>query len=221
MLRIGVDGCPGGWLVAALEQNKLSWFKVAYLEELLWAFEKADLCLIDMPIGLLSSYRKGGRICDQMARRHLPKSKKSSIFSAPPRSILEFDNYQDCCVTMKAEGGGLSLQSFYLLPKIRELDQFIRKNPRLNILEAHPELVFIKLGLIDGPNKKSVEGHQARLKILEQFMGQFQWPPPQGFPKEDCIDALALALRARQGQLMQVDSNPSRDTLGIKMQIHF
>ena len=113
------------------------------------------------------------------------------------------------------------MQSFHLLPKIREIDSFIRNCVKINILEAHPELVFQSLGLIDSSSKKSSEGRLARLELLKKQPHKFQWPPPQGYPKEDCLDALALAMRAAQGNLHIVDHKPSIDSYGISMQIHY
>ena len=43
----------------------------------------------------------------------------------------------------------------------------------------------------------------------------------KSFPQEDCLDALALAVRAFQGNLKTVDPNAVIDPLGISMQIHY
>ena len=222
MITIGIDGCLGGWIAAVFEDSKFFWRKVVKLNDLKSLLEISELTLIDMPIGLLTSYRTGGRVCDQMARKLLPKHKKSSIFSAPPRSILHENNYDNCRNILKQENGGISLQSFHLLPKIREVDDLIRANKKIKLLEAQPELVFQNLGLNDAaPNKKIKGGRSARLMILREQNLQFIWPPPIGFPKEDCLDALALAVRTAQGNLKTVDSNPVIDLHGICMQIHF
>ena len=221
MTFIGIDGCPGGWIVAIFKEYKLSWYKISQLDELLSFFETAELTLIDMPVGLLTNYRKGGRVCDQMARKLLPRHKKSSVFSAPPRSILYENNYEHCRHILGLESGGISLQSFHLLPKIREVDNFIRSHRNITLLEAHPELVFQNLGLNAAPSKKSSEGRLNRLDTLRKQDFEFQWPPPQGFPKEDCLDALALAVRAIQGNLKTVDPKPLKDTHKLCMKIHY
>ena len=221
MISIGIDGCPGGWVAAVFDNSKFFWRKAVKLCDLISLLETAELTLIDMPIGLLANYRIGGRICDQLARRLLPKQKKSSVFSAPPRSILYENSYENCRNILQQESGGISLQSFHLLPKIRELDELVRTHSNFKILEAHPELVFQNLGLTDAPSKKSKAGRLARLMLLEEQDSHFLWPPPKGFPQEDCLDALALAVRAAHGNLKTVDSNPLIDSQGICMQIHY
>ena len=221
MINVGIDGCPGGWVAAIFDNSKFFWRKASKLSDLNSLLGTAELTLIDMPIGLLANYKMGGRVCDQLARRLLPKNKKSSVFSAPPRSILTQTNYENCRNILQQESGGISLQSFYLLPKIRELDELIRANRNLKILEAHPELVFQHFGLVDAPNKKNKQGRLARLMLLEEQDCNFIWPPPKSFPQEDCLDALALAVRAFQGNLKTVDPNAVIDPQGISMQIHY
>ena len=221
MIFVGVDGCPGGWVAAVFNNSDFNWYKAHQFSDLKSVLDLASIVLLDMPIGLLTKYRPGGRVCDQLARKLLPRHKKSSIFSAPSRSVLNQTDYDNCKRILNREGGGISLQSFHLLPKIREIDSFIRNCVKINILEAHPELVFQSLGLFDSPSKKCSEGRLARLELLMKQPHKFQWPPPQGYPKEDCLDALALAMRAAQGNLNIVDPNPSIDSHGITMQIHY
>ncbi len=221
MIFVGVDGCPGGWVAAVFNNSNFNWYKVHQISELKNVLDLANIVLLDMPMGLLTKYRPGGRVCDQLARKLLPRHKKSSIFSAPSRSVLNQTDYDNCKRILNSEGGGISLQSFHLLPKILEIDSIVRNCVKINILEAHPELVFQSLGLIDSPSKKSSEGRLARLELLKKQPHKFQWPPPQGYPKEDCLDALALAMRAAQGNLKLVDPNPSIDSYGITMQIHY
>lgn len=221
MSFIGVDGCPGGWVAAVFDNLGFKWYKTDQFIELCNVLDADSLVLIDMPIGLLTNFRSGGRVCDQLARKLLPRSKKSSVFSAPTRSILNQKDYKNCKKILNSEGGGISLQSFYLLPKIREIDTFIRNSDNVRIFEAHPELVFNTLGLDNDMNKKSSEGRSARLEVLKKQPHKFQWPPPKGYPKEDCLDALALAMRATQGNLNTVDPDPVVDAYGITMQIHY
>lgn len=221
MLFIGIDGCPKGWIIARIEQQSVSFHQVKNLSDPIVSLQNAHTVLIDMPLGLLCTFRKGGRMCDQKARQLLPRHKKSSVFSAPTRSILSIDSYKECSAKLQEEGGGLSLQSFYILPKIRELDKFVANNPQIKILEAHPELAFQFLGLKDAPSKKSKEGRKQRIELLKNIISFIDWPPPQGLPQEDCLDALVLAIRASQNNLNKVDEAPVRDICGITMQIHY
>ena len=115
MIFVGVDGCPGGWVAAVFNNSNFNWYKVHQISELKNVLDLANIVLIDMPIGLLTRYRPGGRVCDQLARKLLPRHKKSSIFSAPARSVLDQTDYDNCKRILNREGGGISLQSFHLL----------------------------------------------------------------------------------------------------------
>ena len=136
MIFVGVDGCPGGWVASVFNNSDFKWYKAHQISELKSVLDLASIVLLDMPIGLLTKYRPGGRVCDQLARKLLPRHKKSSIFSAPSRSVLNQTDYDNCKRILNSEGGGISLQSFHLLPKIREIDSFIRNSNSLQLCLA-------------------------------------------------------------------------------------
>ena len=164
----GVDGCRGGWLAlsAALEGPVLEAELHADATSLLagaW-----DLTAVDMPIGLPEAEP---RACDREARRQLG-ARRSSVFAAPPRAALEArDHPHASALCRRALGVGMSLQSFHLLPKIRDLDRQLRTDPRLvpRVLEVHPELGFCLWngGVPLSHAKKSPEGRQQRLALVE------------------------------------------------------
>ena len=131
---------------------------------------------IDMPIGLPEA---GSRVCDREARRQVG-ARRSSVFPAPSRSALS--------ATTFAETTGLSIQSWNLVPKIREVDDAWQ--PRM--VEAFPELVFTVLaGAPMTHNKRSPDGHAERLGTL----GLTVAPRVPGAAPHDVLDAIAC-LRA-------------------------
>jgi predicted RNase H-like nuclease len=97
---------------------------------------------IDIPIGLSDA---GPRRCDALARRRLP-GRSATVFNAPPRACLDHvDDYPGANARARQAGDqGLSRQSFGLLAKIREVDEFWPEAPG-PIYEVHPELSFARL----------------------------------------------------------------------------
>ena len=99
---VGVDGCPGGWLVvrcplddpsAATKQVCRGFAEVLALQ--------ADVICVDMPIGLPVVKGKGGRIADVEARSKLGR-RKASVFSVPSREAVMQLDYRDACDVAQA-----------------------------------------------------------------------------------------------------------------------
>lgn len=199
-------------------------------EDVVFHLAKPKVVTVDMPIGLLSHRRAGGRVCDQEARKVL-RYRASSIFSPPIRNQLSATSYE------QVRTQGLSRQAFHLLPKIKEIDQFI--NPRLQqkVFEAHPELAFAELsGLAMKWNKKTKEGRYERLCALTQSR---VWPFSilskqlkriiQPFSKkilafDDALDAWGLAWTAYRIYLkkgVRVPHRPPKDQQGLRMEIWY
>ena len=51
-MYVGVDGCPYGWFIVALDEMQWETRVCRTFEELLHFYEGDDLILVDMPIGL-------------------------------------------------------------------------------------------------------------------------------------------------------------------------
>ncbi len=77
MACAGVDGTPGGWAVVISDLNRTSVQKVAALSDLFDSRSDLKIVAVDVPIGLLEHYEKGGRACDRMARKFLGKGRYS------------------------------------------------------------------------------------------------------------------------------------------------
>lgn len=202
----GVDGCPGGWLVALELPLRFvlcpTWRDVV---------ELTHPCLrvaVDMPIGLPGPGQF--RACDRAARVLLG-CRRQSVFSAPARSFLYASQF--------SEVGGMSLQSFHLLPKIRQLDEWITPELQSRVWEAHPELTFARLaGEPLRESKKTVAGQQRRLQLLGIDAPERLWKRSQVGP-DDFLDAAAMLYCARHPAAPL--GTDQRDERGLRMQIYF
>jgi predicted RNase H-like nuclease len=170
----GVDGCKGGWL--AFHFNGKSWSENLF-EEIneLYRASDSNLILIDIPIGLRTT-ESLERLCDLESRKIL-NNRKSSIFPAPSRLAIHCNEYRAASQKNKeATGRGLSKQSFSIMPKIREVDDFIQSNnynPRKKrIREVHPEVCFWGLnGCTEMEyKKKSALGICERMQLLGTYI---------------------------------------------------
>jgi predicted RNase H-like nuclease len=164
---------------------------------------------VDMPIGLLET---GPRVCDVEARRRLGP-RRSSVFSAPPRSMLRAATYRDALAI-----AGISKQAFNLVPKIREVDALMTPSRQRHVIEAHPELCFSLLrGAPCAWPKRAREGRAERLAVVAPV----NEGPPAGAAWDDMLDAAALVHTARR--LLQGDverlGDGAIDAKGLRCEI--
>lgn len=91
--------------------------------ELFSRLPQPNLIAIDIPIGLSDD---GPRACDQLARSRLDR-RKSSIFPAPIRAILDEKSYEAACAhSFRRVGKKISKQTWAILAKIRSVDECLR-----------------------------------------------------------------------------------------------
>ncbi len=227
---IGIDGCRGGWCAAVVEHRegcktaRLIFTASSSLVTLLNSLPIPldSRILIDMPVGL-PSRDIPVRHCDTLARKILGRPAASSVFSPPCREALRAVNYQQACLINSAETGRkLSIQSWNITPRIRELDEFLLSNSipsadseatrcrPFRLHESHPEICFRRLNRPEQifASKRTATGRKQRLQILAQcgldcsrigqpptFSVRTGEPPPQP-AQDDLIDAAVLALTA-------------------------
>lgn len=225
---IGVDGCPGGWIAVILEEGDddkpggQPTLTAAVYPDIssLWATlepcSSRDLVLIDMPIGLPEGAegirnRAEDRNCDRDCRKLLPKRRKSSVFPVPARQALR--SADPSSANAAATKRKLSSQSLNILPKIRELDDFIAEHLAaedvgpfaLPLAESHPEVAFMRLNAGEAPlhGKKTAEGLAERFAVLEQAgIKQAELErlaklfPRKQAARDDLLDAASLAASA-------------------------
>jgi predicted RNase H-like nuclease len=231
LLHIGVDGCAGGWFAVALSPTgDYETTVFGSFRELFGRYEHAQRMLIDIPIGLPGTQP---RHCDTAARRQLAPARRSSVFPVPVREAVFAPDYATACErNFKAIGKRLTLQSWNICPKIRQVDAVLTATPAAAewILESHPELCFAALAgrrrLDEG--KKTSAGRAQRLAILQSLWARApevydtalaRFPRKQ-VARDDVLDALVLAISA-QCRLRTASAKTPRDARGLPMQILF
>lgn len=236
MYVVGVDGCKKGWLgirIASSQDWGIEVFERFYL---LWErYRNASLILVDIPIGLWES-GPDQRTCDVAARKVLGL-RKSSVFPAPPRKLLELQDmpYPQANTEHRqiADGKGISRQSYALLSKIQQVDQLLRRESKARrvMREVHPEVCFWALagGRPMQFNKKDIAGFAERRKVLKTV-----YPPAEkiiaeglqrikgkGAAPDDLMDALAAAVTGLLGgkEFKTLPETPERDARGLPMEM--
>ncbi|MGD8252227.1 MAG: DUF429 domain-containing protein [Desulfobacterales bacterium] len=202
----------------------------------LWrAFRDARAILIDIPIGLVS---ESGcrREADSLARKALAPRRHRSVFSPPCRQALSAETYEEACrINQEVCGSGISIQTWRILPRIREVDAFLRAIPRARgiVRESHPEICFWALAGFHpmAHPKKSREGREERLDVLQRhdprsleiFNDALKRFPRKAVSPDDILDALVNALAAARlttaGATLPED--PPTDRHGLPMEMVF
>jgi predicted RNase H-like nuclease len=148
-------------------------------------------CLVgvDIPIGLP---RQGSRQCDLVARKRLGQPRGSSVFPAPVRGVLKKDlSFREACdLHRRIDGRGLSQQAFRLLPKILEVDGYLREDPgrQRRVIEIHPGVSFAAWngGRAMAFRKSKSAGRLERERLIDRV-----WPGErerlwESIRREDC-----------------------------------
>src|ERR1017187_1478974 len=174
MFVAGVDGCRAGWIALKVElPSRMTSVEVIDLPALLRKRPPELAFLgIDIPIGLLD----GPRACDKAARKPLGP-RRSSVFPAPCRASLRANSHEEAsAVNRKKTGKGLSLQSFHIGPKIKQVDDALTPNSQQWAFEVHPEVCFWALNgeRPVGHNKKKEAGFSERLDLLRSEFPEIQ-----------------------------------------------
>jgi predicted RNase H-like nuclease len=220
MAVLGIDGCPGGWVGAHLTGDGVTWHAGSFCELLEL---QADVVAVDIPIGLPAGARR--RAADVEARAALGRQ-RSSVFFAPPRVVLEAVDQPDATRLSRAAGStGVSIQMFYVLGKVAEVDDALRADPgaAARVVEAHPEVSFRRLARTDVlPPKRTVAGREARLDVLRRWLpgAALPAPLPGRAQPDDCLDALVCAWTALRWSRGEADVlGGELDGLGVPMRI--
>jgi predicted RNase H-like nuclease len=227
----GADGCKAGWVrvCLCLETRRIHAEIVAKAESLLTLPPEPALLAIDVPIGLPDA---GSRDCDVGARRFLGQPRGSSVFPAPVRPVLRIGDYRDACAAHEQiDGRGLSRQVFAILPKIREVDDWLRGSveSRSRVFEIHPEVSFSTLaGEPIREPKRRTAGRQRRRDLLAKWVGAdaiavgYASIRGSGLVEDDYLDALAAAWTAERVASGAHETLPAQavvDSTGLPMRI--
>lgn len=190
---------------------------------------------------------------DKAARTHIQN--KSSVFSVPCRqatgklkykkeynNTIEYEKHSEEAKKINHFflDRNLSQASLCIIPKIREVDEFLQKNPewKNKLLESHPEICFSKL---DNNcikqikhSKKDKYGQDERKALLRKYCDKTDHiinnflEERNATNTEDVVDALCLAIMAKLIDKFRLKSivavnvdgaNSTIDATGIKMQM--
>jgi predicted RNase H-like nuclease len=214
-LIIGIDGCKSGWFSIWENQDKSIHSSVfSNLNELKNFFKnESQLILgIDMPVVLSEVIP---RQADQLARKLLSK-KASSVFTAPTPEMLDQPNYEKASlVSKRLFGKSMSLQSWYLFPKIKDVQTMIHHED-MQIYEIHPELSFRAMNneQVILESKKTQEGFALRKALLSMHFKNFIFEDIRNqharkdVMDNDILDALAVLWSAKRIQSNQASYLP-------------
>ncbi len=227
----GVDGCKGGWLVGifCMENGKYkegNFIVAENFETVLSKTANCDLVCIDIPIGL--SENENPRKCDVEARKILAVPRASSVFPPPVRQCLSAKNYEDACdISLKIKGKKLSKQSFFIMDKIRQVDELMTPALQEKIREVHPEVSFWALNNEKPMRlaKKKLTGCQERINLLRaEFanVAEEAAKKPEGAAADDVLDVFVAGWTAAQILRQKVRTLPEKpeiDSKGLRMEI--
>ena len=263
----GVDGCKAGWFwfkltgrwpdiaVADCDVARTDKDGRSGMNHIVERATAGDLILVDIPIGLpeRSGRQAVLRACDADARK-MVKPRWQSVFPVPVRPVLETlrgekdwqrarEILSSAHTVPEKDTGRLQVQTFYLLDKIREVDDLLQASPKARRLvrETHPEVCFRAFHRDQGKpmlsSKKKREGKEERRNVLTEL-----WPGSMAalrdarakahadglnsrdVAEDDMLDAMACALTAAliledKSRLQKLSGNPGTDEKGLPMEI--
>ncbi len=228
-LFLGVDGCKNGWIAAVLEQGLLRLQRLQTIQAVVETYPDFDAFLIDVVVGLRDSINQVRP--DDMARKAL-NPRGSTLFPIPCRAAVYADTEDEQKrINKKILGKSLSKQTINIIPKIREMDEFMSDHPayKNRIHESHPELDFARLnGAVVLSKKKDAAGLSERMQILQNYLHGIEFPDFFVLAKEmncnpdDLVDAVCLAVTAAlyaNGKCETIPEQPEMDKRGIYMKL--
>ena len=227
----GIDGCPSGWLclTKVLSTGVVQARILGGISDLLGLVPKPEVVMVDVPIGLTDA---GKRKCDIEARVYLKAPRARSVFPSPIRPMLAATSYvQACQIGEAADGRKLTQQTWAILPKIREVDTFLRSGPTLNrwVREVHPEVSFWAWngGKAMTHKKTLSEGRAEREALVKPVYGAAYTAAQSSlrrghYGNDDLLDAFAALWtgeRVVAGREWVIPTKPPVDSCGLPMEM--
>ena len=217
----GVDGCKKGWVaVWEMDDGRVEVQQFGSVIDILQ--RKPDLVVIDIPIGLVET---GFRLADKQARAFL-KSRGCCVFNAPLRGMLKCADYRAACnLGQQIHQKGISIQTWAITQKIKEVDEAISFMSQSVVREGHPEVSFAVMngGSAVSFKKASAAGREVRMELLSaHFSGVKSTIQKHSGLREDVIDAYAMlwtARRIRDRAALSFPEISDSDSRGLSMQI--
>ena len=242
MWVVGADDCRAGWLVVFRsldgQEHKARIFEPETLGEIFRVPEQPVVAAIDIPIGLLTVSKPGGRTADIACRKLLGRGRGSSVFPPPSRAALVATSFLEACEIERVNSAPpkkIPQQTFNILAKIREIDA-IASHFKGTIFECHPEISFWAMNgrvpmrlpkksgkSLNGTKSGSEERRQLLLKngYSEAFLST-RLGSSKEYSSDDLLDACAAAWTAERIFLNQAVRFPLEaefDELGLDMAI--
>lgn len=171
---------------------------------------------------------------DKQARKILKfLSLSSTVFPAPCRNAVykktrEEQNQEN----LKELGKKLTLQTMAIIPKIREVDEFLLKHEdyKKRLMESHPEVCFVSFSGWNLSSKHSASGIISRVELLAKHLPQVTLDFVETEAKknkcneDDVVDAICLAVTARlhmrkKTERLPLEYSPKKDAKGLPMQM--
>lgn len=215
MEYIGVDACSSGWFAGILNDGQLETDQYDSISTLYDEHHDAERILVDIPIGVPDTER---RVCDEEARAKLG-CRGVSVFHPPCRVVVDEnpDDYERANALNKQNtDDGLSQQAFHILPKIKEVDEFVlaEDDAGETVWESHPELCFYAFNDRNpiAYSKRSDRGREKRREVLrneltdadEAYEGAIEDHYRKDVARDDILDALVLTAAAQSDSLTSI-----------------
>jgi predicted RNase H-like nuclease len=201
---VGVDGTPDGWLAVSARDGLSSLHHYPDIASLFAEHRGVAVIAIDIPLWFPTDSEH--RPSDKAARKLLGRPRSSSVFSVPPREVLEARGYPGANrLSKKRYGRGISKQAYALGPKILQVVRFVESSGSDRFHEIHPELSFYflakELGGEITASKKTWRGFTERHDLLRSV----GFDPPLTVPEgcgstapDDVLDACVAAWSAHR-----------------------
>jgi predicted RNase H-like nuclease len=233
---VGLEWASRGWFGVILDDGT-GWETELFPS--VWSVWKyhsdADHVLVDVPVGLPSDAR---RTCDVEAKAKLG-DRGRRVFYAPVReAVYEGSLPEARAVNEAAAGFSVQNQAWSIVPRIREVDEFLDTRPgaRDRLAETRPELCYYALnGRTPVAEPKTTDAgverrtalladeHPEAASICERARDRYTTPryAPTVGRMEDVLDALAAALTARRmpDDCLTLPDAPPTDERGLPMRI--
>ena len=248
-MLVGADGCKAGWVaVMGADADALDVKVFPTFAALTGAAGAEAMIAVDMPIGLPERIAGGGRRPEKLVRPTLGP-RQSSVFAIPARAVVEkgaaitgtaaedrvlHRTASDLAKRLSDPPKGVSIQAFYLFPKILEIDSLLQGEPALRqrVKECHPEVAFTVLnqgaamtlpkkvkGKVNADGLTERRALLARYGVTSRFLSN---RPPAGVGADDVLDAAVcwvVARRLARGEARAFPDPPEHDAHGLEIAI--
>jgi predicted RNase H-like nuclease len=225
----GVDGCPGGWVIAQTQAHRLLHVSISLaptFRDVLGRTAHCAAVAVDIPIGLSENDR---RAADVESRAVLRPFRHSSVFPAPIRPVLNANSYAEANTIserLHRHARKISKQTWMLVPKIADVDRAVTAEDQSRVVEVHPEVCFWAMNGC-APlehQKRTAAGRAQRLALLaDSFAEKLEGiESPARADDDDVLDACAAAwtaARFARGEAQRFPAEPELDARGLRMEI--